>query len=57
MLVVRSAAPRGSDEATETVLGNDLTVQLMCISYPANDNLNGITLGSLKPWLTVLFVA
>ena len=34
---VRSAAPRGSDEATETALGNDLIVQLTCISYPAND--------------------
>ena len=49
MSAVRSAVPRGSNEATEIVPGNDLTVQLTCISYPANNNLNDITLGSLKP--------
>jgi hypothetical protein len=37
MSAVRSAAPRGSDKATETALGNDLTVQLTCLLYPATN--------------------
>ena len=37
MSAIYSAASRGSNKATKTVSGNNLTVQLTCISYPANN--------------------